>query len=315
MALAALGVAAPAAQASLSVPSQTFTSLAQFEAAVGGSDNGTTPGERGSGFRHWTPAGIAVNGSDPGATAIPRGHTAALASTRLQPWGIELGPAVAVADDGFASVNTNAGFSPSQLWAPFNSITTTLDVVAPTPSTSPSASAMTRGLGVEFVHVENSGTTISYYSGEGLIGQVTAPQGATSFAGMRFRDPIVTRVVITLGTAEIFDFDGSSLTSGGTDPTTLAAGDDVVLAEPGAGVPTTTATAGVPVSPAFENFDSNDSAADISATVDWGDGNRSTGAIVPAGAAAPSQSPRTTPTQRPAATSRPSRFRTSAGPS
>ena len=283
MALAALGVAAPAAQASLSVPSTPYTTLTAFETAVGGSDNGTTPGERGSGFRHWTPAGIAVNGSDPGATAIPRGHTAALASTRLQPWGIELGPAVAVADDGFASVNTNAGFSPSQLWAPFNSITTTLDVVAPTPSTSPSASAMTRGLGVEFVHVENSGTTISYYSGEGLIGQVTAPQGATSFAGMRFRDPIVTRVVITLGTAEIFDFDGSSLTSGGTDPTTLAAGDDVVLAEPGAGVPTTTATAGVPVSPTLENFDSNDAAADIRATVDWGDGSRSSAAIVPAG--------------------------------
>ena len=30
-----------------------------------------------------------------------------------------------------------------------------------------------RGLGIEFVHVENSGTTIQYYSGNGLIGQVS----------------------------------------------------------------------------------------------------------------------------------------------
>lgn len=275
----ALVASTPAAWASLSVSSQTFTSLAQFEAAVGGPDNGTTSGEQGSGFRHWTPAGIAVNGSQPGASPVPGGHTAALASSLLQPWGLELGPAVAVANDGFKSVNANAGFSPANLWAPFNSNTTTLHVVAPAPQTSWAAPAMTRGLGVEFVHVENPGTTISYYSGDGLIGQVTAPQGATSFAGMLFAAPVVTRVVITLGTAAIFGFDGSTVSPGGSDPTTLAGADDVAVAEPGAGEPTVTAAAGVPVSPVLTNFDSNDTAGQISATIDWGDGSRSGGTL------------------------------------
>lgn len=286
MALAVLGVAAPVAQASLGEPPpQTFSSLAPFEAAVGGIDNGTAAGERGGGFRHFTPAGIAANGSDPGSKAIPGGHTAALASTRLQPWGIEIGPAVAVADDGFGSVNANAGashgFNPLDLWAPFNSNTTTLQIVAPAAQASTPLPAMTRGLGVEFVHVEDSSnTTISYYSGDGLIGQVTAQQGATSFAGALFRDPVVTRVVIRLGSAEIFDFDGTTATPVGSS-SSIAAGDDVVLAEPGAGEPTTAATAGVPVSPPLASFDSNDAAGDITATIDWGDGSRSSGAIVP----------------------------------
>ncbi len=277
-----LCASAPAAQAALSVPSQTFTALAPFEAQAGGADNGTTAGEQGSGFRHFTPAGIAVNGSDPGSTAIPGGHTAALSRSRLQPWGIELGPEVAVADDGFQSVNSNAGFNPPDLWAPFNSNTTQFQVVAPATPTP----AATRGLGIEFVHVENSGTTIQYYSGNGLIGQLSAPQGATSFAGMLFRDPVVTRVVITLGTAEVFGFDGTNVTTGGTNPSSLAAGDDVVLAEPGAGEATVAATAGVPIAPVLDSFDSGDSAREITATVDWGDGTASSGTVVPSGGGA-----------------------------
>lgn len=281
--VAVLGASASAAHASLTVPSSTFSGpagLAEFEAALGGADNGTAAGEQGSGFRHWTPAGIAVDGSDPGSTAIPGGHTAALSPTRLQPWGLELGPAVAVANDGFKSVNAHAGFTPPDLWAPFNSNATSVQVVAPG---SP-APAVTRGLGVEFVNVENSGTTIQYYSGDAMVGQVTAPQGATSFAGMLFADPVVTRVVVTLGTAEIFGFDGSTVSPGGTSSSTLAAGDDVVLAEPGAGEATASAIAAAPVSLALGSFDSNDSAAEITASIDWGDGTSGTGTIVPAGA-------------------------------
>jgi hypothetical protein len=284
--VAVFGASASVAHASLGVPSQTFNSLAQFEFAVGGSDNGTTPGEQAGGFRHWTPAGIAVDGSNTGTAAIPGGHTAALTSSVPQPWGIELGPAVAVANDGFKSVNSNAGFSPPDLWAPFNSNTTTFDIVVPAAQSNAPTPAVTRGLGVEFVHVENSGTTISYYSDDGLLGQVRVAQGATSFAGMLFRDPVVTRVAITLGTAEIFGFDGSTVTPGGSDPTTLAAGGDVVLAEPGAGEPTVAATAGVPVSSALAGFDSGDSPSQISATVDWGDGTASSGTIAAAGAGA-----------------------------
>jgi hypothetical protein len=275
-AVAVLGASAPAAQASVSVPFNTFTSLSAFEAAAGGADNGTTPSEQGSGFRHWSPGGIAVNGSDPGSTVIPGGHTAALSRTRLQPWGIGLGPDVAVADDGFKSVNASAGFNPPNLWAPFNSNTTTLQIVSP----GAQAPGVTRGLGIVFDG--NGGGTIQYYSRNALVGQATAPQGTTSFAGLLFRDPVVTRVIVTLGSAEMFGFDGSTVSPGGADPTMLAAGADIVLAEPGAGVPTVAATAGVPVSPVLESFDSNDSASQIRATIDWGDGTSSSGSIIPA---------------------------------
>ena len=281
--VAALGASASAAHASVSVPSQTFTALAPFEAAIGGADNGTTPGEQGGGFRHFTPAGIAVDGSDPGAAPIPGGHTAALAPSRLEPWGIQPGPAFAVANDGFRSVNPSAGssngFSPPTLWAPFNSNATTLQVLAPAAQTGAAVPAVTRGLGIEFVHVQSSATTIQYYSGDALIGQVTAQQGATSFAGMLFRDPVVTRVVVTLGSAEIFDYNGSTVTPGAGPASSLAAADDVVLAEPGAGEPTVTATAGVPVSPALAVLDSTDAPGQITATIDWGDGTRSAGTL------------------------------------
>jgi hypothetical protein len=275
--VAAFAVAAPAAHATLSVPPPTpFTSLPAFEAASGGVDNGTSSGEQASGFRHFNPAGIAVDGSDPGSTAIQGGHTAALSRSRLQPWGIRLGPTVAVANDGFKSVNSHAGFSPANLWAPFNSNTTTLDIVSP----GAPAPAVTRGLGIAFVG--NGGGTIDYYSGDTLLGEVTAPQGTSSFAGALFRDPVVTRVVVTLGTAEMFGFDGGPPTPGGVDPTTLAAGDDIVLAEPDAGEATIAATAGVPISPVLASFDSDESASQIRATIDWGDGTSSSGSIAPA---------------------------------
>jgi hypothetical protein len=278
---AALGVSAPAAHASLTVPFNTFTSLPAFEAAAGGADNGTTPAEQSGGFRHFSPTGIAVDGSDPGSAVIPGGHTAALSRNRLQPWGIGLGPEVAVANDGFKSVNPNAGFTPSELWAPFNSNTTTLQIVAPgTPGTA-AAAATTRGLGITFANVAAAGATIQYFSGNApLLPQPL--QVSTSFAGVLFRDPVVTSVVVTLGTAEMFGFDGSHVTQGTTASNTLAAGDDIVQAEPGAGQTTLAATAGVPISPVLEHFDSTDSANQITATIDWGDGTRSNGSIVPA---------------------------------
>lgn len=277
---AALGVSAPAAQAALTVPSTTFTSLPAFEAAAQGADNGTTPGEQGSGFRHFVPSVIAVDGSDPGSAVIPGGHTAAVSGSRLQPWGLGVGPTVAVANDGFESVNSHAGFSPPNLWAPFNSNTATLQVLAPGAQASAPAPALTRGLGIVFVG--NGGGMIQFFSGDAQVGQVTAPPGGTSFAGVLFRDPVVTRVVVTLGTDKIFGFDGSTVSPGGTDPTALAAGDDVVLAEPGAGRPTLAATAGVPISPVLESFNSADSANQITTTIDWGDGARTGGSIAAA---------------------------------
>ena len=279
--LAALGVAAPAAHAGLTVPPPTpFTSLPAFEAQAGGADNGTTPGQQGSGFRHLTWDAIPADGSDPGSTVITPRHVVALSRSRAQPWGVELGPTVAVANDGFASVNSNAGFAPFSApneWALFNSNMTELQIVTPTGQTSTPLPALTRGVGVVFLHAAVSGTTIEYFNGQTSLGVATAPVGPTSFVGMLFGDPVVTRVVITLGSTAMFNLNGSP------GDTTPVAADDVVLAEPGAGQTTVAATAGVPVAPTLGSFDdAGATSSDITAMIDWGDGTRGRGAASPA---------------------------------
>jgi hypothetical protein len=157
--------------------------------------------------------------------------------------------------------------------------TTELDIVTPTGQTSTPLPALTRGLGVVFLNAAITGTTIQYFNGQTSLAQASAPGGATSFVGMLFRDPVVSRVVITLGTATMFSLDGSP---GAPTP---VAGDDVVLAEPGAGQPTVAATAGAAVSAVLADFSDTDVSAastDFRATIDWSDGTRSLGTIAPA---------------------------------
>ena len=159
-----------------------------------------------------------ADGSDPGSTVITPRHVVALSRSRAQPWGLELGPTVAVANDGFASVNSNAGFAPFSApneWALFNSNMTELQIVTPTGQTSTPLPALTRGVGVVFLHAAASGTTIEYFNGQTSLGVATAPVGPTSFVGMLFGDPVVTRVVITLGSTAMFNLNGSP---GDTNP-------------------------------------------------------------------------------------------------
>lgn len=292
--MATLGVAAPVAHASLKVPTPAqYTSLPAFEAAAGGADNGTRLGEQAGGFRHVTWDGIALDGSDPGSTAIKPGEVVALSRSRAQPWGVELGQNVAVANDGFSSVNGNAGFpafSPPNEWAVFGSSSTEpsnstdLQIVDPASQATTPVPALTRGLGVVFLNVHSTGvnttdTTIEYFNGQTSLGMIFAPAGTTSFAGALFGDPVVTRVVITLGPDAMFNLDGSP---GATAP---VAADDLVLAEPGAGQPSVAAMAGVPVSTRLASFSDTDPAAtpaDFRATIDWGDGVRTLGTIADA---------------------------------
>lgn len=293
--VAALFGAAPVAHASLSVPTggpavafsgsstsgtSVPTAVAGFEAAAGGADNGTVAGEQGRGFRHVTWDGIAVDGSDPGSTVIKPGHVVALGRGRLQPWGLQLGPDVAVANDSFASVNPDAAglFSASIAWAPFNSNQAELHVVAPAGQASTPMPAQTRGLGIVFLNVRSAGTTIRYFNGDIQLGQLSAPAGTTSFAGLLFPNPVVNRVVVTMGTAEIFGLNG---TTGGTNPNALVAGDDVVLAEPAPARPAVAATAGVPVPAVLDTFTESAPGATLRATIDWGDGARTAGTIAP----------------------------------
>jgi hypothetical protein len=289
----ACGALAPAANASLSVPTGgppvTFTgtgtagttaAIAHFESVAGAGDNGTVVGEQNVGFRHVTWDQIALDGSDPGSSTIESGHVIVPARNRLQPWGLELGPAIAVANDGFRSVGSSVTFTPfsqPSLWGPFNTDTAKFDVVAPAGQGSTPTPAQTRGLGIVFLNAGAS-TQIQYYNGSILLDSVSAPASpTTSFAGLLFPNPVVTRVVVTLGGGEIFGWDGSTVTAGQPNP---VAGDDIVLAEPAPARPAVKATAGVPTSPVLDTFTNTESSA--TAMIDWGDGTRTAGTIVPA---------------------------------
>ena len=256
--------------------------MASFDAAAGGTDNGTTAGEQAAGFRHATWDQIATDGSDPGSTKIASGVIAP-ARSRLEPWGLELGPDIAASDNGFQSVSSTqfAPFSAPNVWGPFNSDVADFDVVAPGPQGSTPEPAQTRGLGIVFLNASGS-TVITYYNGSIVLGSVTAPSSTTtSFAGLLFPDAVVTRVVVTLGglATGIFQWNGATVTPGASGS---VAGDDLVLAEPG---PNVGATAGVPISPVLDSVTESNTNAYVSAVIDWGDGTRTTGTIVPAAGA------------------------------
>jgi hypothetical protein len=261
----------------------TADAQASFEAAIGGADNGTATGEQGSGFRHVDWDAVALDGSDPGSTALSGGHTVALSRGRLQPWGIGLGPEIAVADDGFHSVNSSAQFTPfsaPNVWAPFNADTAGLRIVGPDSQAATPVPAVSRGVGVVFLNVTTTGTAVQYFNGDIPLGQVAAPVGSTSFAGLLFPDPVVTRVVITLGTGEIFSFNGGTH-SAGPSTSDLVAGDDVTLAEPAPARGSVAATAGIPITAALDTFTETNANASPTALIDWGDGVRSAGTITP----------------------------------
>ena len=278
MAFVAFGAIAPAAQASLGVPTggppTTYNSLTAFQAAAGAVSRDIT----------WDD--LAADGSDPGSIAIEPGHVATVARDRLEPSGIELGPDVAVANDGFHSANPQVSFTPfsaPNVWAPFNGNSAELDVVAPAAQGSTPVPEQTRGLGIVFLHVTAGGTSIQYYNGSiPLLAQPLAvPNGSTSFAGVLFPDAVVTRVVVTLGTAQIFAFDGSHVTPTAS-ATDFVAGDDLALADPAPARSAVAATAGVPVSATLDTFTESDPNATPQARIDWGDGTTTTGTISPA---------------------------------
>jgi hypothetical protein len=282
---------------------QTAAAMSAFEGAIGGADNGTTPGEQSGGWRHITWDNIKLDGSDPGSTTIVPNAVVAIAPDREQPYGIDLQHGDAVAGDGFASVNSSvagklAPFSSPNVFAPFNSNVVRMQVVAPASQGSAPVPAATRGLGAVFLNVHSAGTTIQYFNGNAPLGAPMAVpisgQGQQSFAGELFSSPVVTNVVITLGSDAIFEFDGTSSTPSAVDgslnnqdnPTDLVAADDVVLAEPVSAQTTVQATAGVPFSGTIDTFfDSNPggSASDFTALINWGDGTQTTGTVTSAG--------------------------------
>jgi hypothetical protein len=267
----------------------TSKALSAFEAGIGGANDNAAVGEQTSGFRTVNWDEVKLDGSDFGGatTTIDANHVVAIPDDRFASRGIDLRAPIAVANDGFLSVNPGVSgrfpaFSAANIVAPFSSNTLALNIVAPAGPGSTPVPAATRGLGAVFLNVRLPNTTsIEYLSGDTVLARDFAPVGGAglpSFAGALFASPVVTSVVINLGTAQIFGFDGTTFTAGlasddGVNDN-LVAMDDLALAEPAPEAPALTGTVGTPMSgtlASFSDSDPNGNARDLTANVDWGD--------------------------------------------
>jgi hypothetical protein len=281
----------------------TLNALNAFKTAIGGANNGATAAPQNGGFRTITWDGVKLDGTDFGGntTVIVPNKTVGIPINRFQNVGVIFEEVYAVSGDGFKSVNPNVNaanpplfpaFSPNNTFAMFNENTIGLSFVLPSAPTTTPVPAATRGFGAVFLNVTEPNTSsIEYFAGDRSLGKFFVPvgtQGQPEFLGELFSSPIVTKVELTLGTDVIFNFDGTTIRPGGADnpPTSnLVDTDDFVHAEPVALTgtqPAVAAKAGVAFTGAvatFSDADPNGTASDFTATIDWGDGQRSAGTI------------------------------------
>jgi hypothetical protein len=275
--------------------------LSAFEAAIGGPNNKDNPPQP-NGFRTINWDGVKLDGTDfnGDTTVINKGTTVAIPVNRFQSRGVQFEEVYAVSGDGFATVNPHAkglfpAFSPKNTFTMFNE--NTIDfrfVLASDPATDPRP-AISRGFGAIFLNVRLPDTTsIEYFNGDTSLGKFFVTPGPVSspeFLGVLFNNPVVTRVTITLGTDVLFFFDGTTFHSSSTDNPgaghNLAVTDDFAYAEPmplpppppprmispKAGVAFTGVVA------TFFDSDPKGNAKDFTATISWGDGHQSPGAI------------------------------------
>ncbi len=150
----------------------------------------------------------------------------------------------------FGDADLNA-FSPERLFTPING--ETFDVLFFDPANNSTATT-TRGLGVVFNDVEQTGlTTMSFFSADDelLFTQAVEPStdGGFSFLGAIFDEPIVARVQITLGGT----FDGENFS--GADSVVM---DDFIFGEPAKALVQEifdfTADDAIGLAPGVENF-------------------------------------------------------------
>jgi hypothetical protein len=198
--------------------------------------------------------GVRLDGTDanPNTRVIDNGKTVEIPIDRFRAVGAIYADPYAVSGDGFASVNPGSAgqfpaFSPNNTFAMFDDENGKFDdrfieqtFVLPGTNTA----AGTRGFGAIFVDVEKAGTSTIEYFGrtqagqEVSLGKFDVPIGNTGeaqFLGVLFDAPIITEVVLTVGTHALFSFDGTSFQSFGSENGTdidLAVTDDFVFATP-----------------------------------------------------------------------------------
>ncbi len=281
--------------------------LTAFQTAIGGANNGANPPPEANGFRAINWDGVALDGTDFGgvSTVINSGKVVGIPLNRFQERGVFFeeiyavsGPASPTDPSTFSTVNSNVAnlfppFSPSKTFAMFNDNTIGISFVLAAARTTAPVPAATRGFGAIFRNVRIANTTsIEYFNGARSLGKFFVPvgtQGQAEFLGVLFSTPIVTNVQIVCGTDTLFTFDGVTATGTTTDNPAgghnLVVTDDFVYAEPTAAAnaqPAIAATAGSIFNglvATFSDLDPSGVAGNFTATIDWGDGHTSPGAI------------------------------------
>lgn len=237
--------AAPAAVAFGGTGTTEATTALNTFRTVAGADNGGTASPQTGGRREITWDGVRLDGTDNNnnTTLIVQGKITGIPVNRFQARGVTFSEVLAVSGDGFASANANIAnqfpaFSPANTFAPFNSNKYTVNfVLASAPTTTP-VQASTRGFGAIFLDVEQANSSsLEFFNGALSLGKffvTPGTNGQTQFLGVLFNAPIVTRVVVTGGTAQVFNFNNGQVTSGPAESATtdLAVVDDFVYAEP-----------------------------------------------------------------------------------
>jgi hypothetical protein len=243
------------------VGAEATTALAQFQAAIGGANNGGG-GPKANGFRTINWDAVKLDGTDFGGQSevIVPNATVGIPVTRFQARGVIFEEVYAVSGDGFASANAGVtnqipAFSPKNTFAMFNDTSIDLHFVVPSdPATTPNpADQAVMGFGAIFVDVETFGTSsIAFDGGSGSLGKFfvpAGPSGQAEFLGVLFDAPVVTAVHLVPGTATLFNFENGTITPGPADITNdaakgedMAATDDFVYAEPATPVAPTART-------------------------------------------------------------------------
>jgi hypothetical protein len=250
--LLAAGLSLPARQAHAQVVYQAAgpdaASIAgifeAFRAALGGDNNGNSPGPLATGHRQINWDG---GNSDPltAVTSAPvtpfvvfqntRGATFTTSGT-----GLSQGPPAGGGDGGFANLvgnptygDTFTFFSPARLFSPVDSNFT--DGVFSVPGTGGTVPATVRGFGAVFADVDKPdgvgkahSTQIEYFDADGrrlFTGVVPAAPGnkSLSFFGIVFDEAVIARVRIKTGDAKLGLDDG---------PKDIVLMDDFLYGEP-----------------------------------------------------------------------------------
>jgi uncharacterized protein (TIGR03118 family) len=204
------------------------TALTNFEAAIGGANNGGTASPQANGFRTITWDGVPLNGTDPGFTdtVIDPNHVVGIPINRFQERGVQFaevyavsGPASPTDTSTFSTVNPSVtnlfkAFSPTKTFAMFNETTIDLSFVLASAHTMAPVPAATSAFGAIFLNVEVPNTTsIEYFNGDVSLGKffvAVGARGQPEFLGERFASSIITRVTLTLGTDVLFSLTAST---------------------------------------------------------------------------------------------------------